>query len=733
MYIFRKFKPLIPIIYTVFLLSDSIIATAQSSSQNIELNRFEQECHTLKTQLNEDLKDDELHESIKAEIYRLLNREKWHTFIGEGWTIGMVTERFAKDIKGAKRLFDQHELGAQASSLILRLRKFLDCEENLANEDWTKYYIEAVEKLNKRQITHRDYVDAQQSLRSSIASLIALTQRLRTINDVYKQNLEGIPTNILVLGKATSTDRDRVKRITVYRNISTSAKSFLSINKSIKLLFSNTKLSSRGLLQNITHHKSGKVEDYGANPVLYTDFHTHYVLQKYRIFPVSLKNQIDSKNPTSQSDSLTASLNEAAKKKAEDSWHTIPEYFVISDINSGALPGDSNNLVYRKNIVYRKAGEMLEQIRSDNITSENRIRSSEQKFMSNRRDISSRKELELESLTEIVKKAMSMIQRLDDTTDFSKLESNLNRIMRSSDDDIEAMENTWGKSINLFFDNNRDLFETQVQNAKEKFEEVIKQRVMTIFTREDDIVSDDDSRIDVAIKLAEKGVRSLCERQKSLVSYQISVFKNGKLESQKANTYYDNGTIVRSIMVVPVVQNIPYSEGTKERVSLLLAHEIQFKQANKKIHKKSGSYDCEVAGRKSHLVTTEKPSNKARDDSNSTGRLFKMTDMEKGLEWVLMPLNDCRMKTEYERDLPAGFALPTIEQLSSLRVFMEHTKKKEVKIRLKPLLESGRYLWSQKARSVFKEEFLVYSLFTGKSVYDPVDACNFSVGVRIFG
>ena len=376
---------------------------------------------------------------------------------------------------------------------------------------------------------------------------------------------------------------------------------------------------------------------------------------------------------------------------------------------------------------------MLTQINNENEISENRIRSIEKKFLKNRQTIENRKNLEIQNLTLVVKKAMSMIQELDNTTDFSKFEDNLKRLMRAGDGDTEAMENIWGKSINLFFVHNTELFEAQMQNAKEDFEKVIQRRVMTIFTREDDIVSDDDSRIDVAIKLAEKGVRSLCERQKSLVSYQISVFRNDKLVSQEADKYYDNGRIGKSIMVVPVVKHIPYLEGTKERVSLLLAHEINFEQDNKGADTIKGADECGLSDRKSQHEKT-KPTKIATGSGNKIiDGTFKMTDMERGLEWLVMPSKECRIKAEYEGDLLPGFKLPTIQQLLSLKTFLNNTKRKEIRMRMKPLLKRGRNLWSRKPRSVFEEEFAVFNLLSGKSIYDPSDACNFAVGVRLFG
>ena len=721
---FKKSAYLYAAVCTVSLCCNGAIAGAVNIPKDNQFKRFELECEALERQLNEDVKDNDFDKALKTEITRVLNPKLWYNFSGTNWTIDKVTDRLTKTISGPSPLL----LGPQAEKLILRLRKHLDCVSNHLSENWTKEYIQKIEKLNKRQIHHRDYEDAKQSIRSSIESLTALTQRLRTIDDVHNQHLEGIPKHILVLGMAQSTDPDNVRNIEVYRNIRDSAETYLSASRSITLLSSQSKLTSKGFVQKITHHESSKVEDSGANPTEYTDSETdqHYVLQKYKIFPVFPKPGIVNGVGEKVNDQVVDRL---AAQKATISWHKAPTYFLIKDADDKNIPGDYNS------ILRRNAREMLDQIESDNLTSQNRVQSSEKNFTSNRHDIYSRRELELQNLNEFIQNAISMIVKLDPTVNFVRLHKHLDDIINSSADDIEKIENIWGAQINNILHKRMSLFSMRVETAKAEFENHIRKRPLIIFTREDEIQSDDISRKQLAVKLAEKAIRSLCLRQKSLVSYRVSVFQNGRLESQRADKYYDSGTITASIMVSPVVQFINYLDGKKPRVSVLLAHEIQFKRARIGSSSVDAVAHCDVAGTVAGAgsinAKTQAKAVEQVDPAQKKG--FRVTDMNAGLEWLLMPLKRCRSKYGYEKELLKGFATPSLPQLLLLKEFLKSTTRADIKRRFGPLLREGRYLWSNKSRSLLKRKYLVFNLKSSKEIYDASDACNFGVGVRPFG
>jgi hypothetical protein len=677
-------------------ISRTSVKKAVAANSTAGLRSFAQACEEVKNWLIGQSTSSSTVEPVRRAIARVLNRNAWKEFAMK-WREKEMIKQLVDDV-GKPAVLQQRKMKYGVEVLIPKMMKHFECVENQTNDEWTEKYIEFVDSLNRKQIESRDYHDLVLSINSSIEKLISLTVRVRTIKDVFKQNLEGVPSGVLVLGKMEIDPDDLDQRpVDSFQSIERNAKVFLR-NSSIKnFIMKDISIAGNRFTNAITRYSSAKIEPSGSDPVYHTFQDEYFVVQRYRIFPVfeRLGSIGTTRNKTSP-----------VLNKVDDGI----SYWTVETNQHPELPESIN--------IRARVAEMLNQIENEESTSSDRILGFEGKYASNLKEIRGKIAEESNRLRGDVSKAQAKILGLDPTYTNSSVATDLEALLSAGDNAIENMRAEWGPGLTKELENKEELFKNNKDQALEVFENHISARTMTIFTKEDELQSTSDTLRELRQKLIERAYRDLDGRKSSLVSYRVSVIRDGKLESEDADQYYDRGRVTRSILMAPVLRDIgDRSQGTKQKLEILLLQEIRFNRRS------SGS------------ITSGNTSEGPAEGGNRPDPVDQeiVADVPRGLEWYLPLKNECWARLEGANKVPSNYEIPTENELETLSDFLKKKDNADLVSLFPYLRDQENYVWAKRARSGLEDEFRTFNLLTRQKEFEPEDSCNYIVGVRRFG
>ena len=669
-----------------------IVSDARSSGGS----SFEDVCKLLEQKLIDTSSDVQVEEPVRRFLTRALRREAWREFEMK-WKDTDMIKQLLEDV-GDPNLLVQTKLDYPMGELVADIMKHFECVESQTSESWTEKYIEFVDNLNKRQIEGRDYRDLVSSIGSSIEKLISLTLRVRTIKDVFKQNLEGVSSGVLVLGRVKGKIDDLDQRPDdVFASIEEGAKEFLKLHGVKRFIMSDISVAGKRFTNTITRFSSAKIEPAGTDPIYHNYLGNYYVIQRYRIFPVFQRRS--SHESTSQTNSRDGSLPAAGE---------TTRYWAVNSVNHEKLPESDS--------VRKFVAEMLRQVETDEKTSRERITGFEGKYASNLQEIRQKISEEGSRLRAEVQNVVAAIASIDPGYSGAKITENLDAFLTATDDKIENMRAEWGPTIEAELSDADDLFTTLIANARAAFEDHISSRTMTIFTKEDGVQGPSDSLRELRQKLIEKAHKNLNGRKASLVSYRVSVIKDNKLESEDADQYYDRGRVRKSVLLTPILRNVGgLRQGTQQKMEVLLLQEVQFSKRTGEYSEGSGSTSA---------VSQNRP--RASDQE-----IF--ADVANSLEWYLPLKSECWGRLESDVQMPVKYEIPALADLTKLSRYLNSEENRDTRALFPYLLDQDNYIWAKRARSGLQDEYQTYNLLTNETSFEPADSCNYVVGVRRFG
>lgn len=99
------------------------------------------------------------------------------------------------------------------------------------------------------------------------------------------------------------------------------------------------------------------------------------------------------------------------------------------------------------------------------------------------------------------------------------------------------------------------------------------------------------------------------------------------------------------------------------------------------------------------------------------------------LAWYLRSDERCGTFGDMQRQLPEGFAIPTLEQLQLFKAFLEASGDRDLQRKYSYLSHSQTEVWSQKEKKYTKYR-ATFRLVSGEIAYhDPETFCGWVVGV----
>jgi len=168
--------------------------------------------------------------------------------------------------------------------VLRRLHETLEGEIDEINRLWDDTYFELLRTYNIG-LEHAHGLEALEAEREAIlTSLGQKSRRIAALEDLYLQNLRGIPTGLVVMGSGTWDGR---QSITEFRKSIERRMGELAAEAGpASLVTASLKVVSNGLASEVIVQQSGGlVEAFESDPYCVARRREHYCVQMFRVFP----------------------------------------------------------------------------------------------------------------------------------------------------------------------------------------------------------------------------------------------------------------------------------------------------------------------------------------------------------------------------------------------------------------------------------------------------------------
>jgi len=574
-----------------------------------------------------------------------------------------------------------NDLGLEKAKKKKYLKNFLvnvnEIVTNISSENekqWGNSYIEKIQAFSDVQTLLQNFMDEKQQLYTAIDTLGSQKKRLHSLTEVFLQQLSGIPTRYLILGKSKWDTANEIG-YQVDNHIANQAASFINSELIGGLIFSNTEIKNAKIVKSVVRNlKSIQVEEHGADPKSEVYEDERYLLQIYRCYP---RYDIDFKQETSPSKNQNTLISVVPKF-----WH-INRVFLEEEANAGIFNKTPDLL--------DEAHTLITDVEKDNKTNIEKILDFEKRYSLSLQVIENKK-------NETIKKLWDMTNLLTKRIYYDlQTDMNMQEIRRQLSRPVNKLENLSFDKIHKV-----DELKTQIEDylatvylkinklKKEKEKDIlnlIQQKRMIVFTiKSKNIGPFDEHPKKEAIKLLQGVMKTLDQRKKQFQSYELSIVEDGKLVSSQVSKFYNEGYPVRYIIYPPVLYHpIP----SILRLSIFLALEVEY---TKKSEKKYCIYD----------------------------------DSSKGVSWFIDNAECYSYDTAINR-LPNNFKFLSKKDVVSFKDFMN--KNKHIKKKHQYLFSSGNEIWT------IEEDWLTRKIFTYDLVLDKLNRhsksfCAFGLGIK---
>jgi len=561
------------------------------------------------------------------------------------------------------------------------LTKVNDIVTDISSENekiWGDTYISKIQKFSEIESLLQNFIDEERQLSTAIDTLIDQKKRLHSLTEVFLQQLSGIPTRYLILGKIKW---DTTKPGYKYDNyISKKASSYINKELAATLIFSNTIIENSTIVRSVIHNiKSIQVEEHGADPKTIQYENERYLMQIYRCYPRYDNNFIEEEDHSGTEENTLIIEFE-------------PEYVHMDD---AFFSSQSMIDHYTKaEGLIEEAKLLVKKVEKENELNINKIEVFDKRYKKSMQIIEDKKNETLKKLWDVTN---VLTERIYYDLHKNKEDINFIDIRNKISKPVSQLENLNIEDINKaseiktrivkYLESKRALIIKLKKKQVENIVNLIKQKKMLVYTiKSKNIGTYDDPKIE-AVKLLKGVLRTLNQRKKQFQAYELSVVDNGNLVTSKVSSYYNEGFPTRCLIFPAVLQH-PVKQAL--RLSLFLALEVEY---------------------------TKK---------SDQEKLLVYQDSNNNLSWFL-DINECFSFDESKKRLPAHFRFPTKDQMLQFRNFLANNQL--IMDKHLYLLKGGNEMWTR------EDDFMTGKIFTYDYAQEKFSRhsksfCAFSIGVK---
>ncbi|CAN2042786.1 conserved hypothetical protein [Candidatus Magnetomoraceae bacterium gMMP-15] len=578
------------------------------------------------------------------------------------------------------------------------------------NQQWSKDYLDLVKNFNLAQINLQSFQETADSLNNALDTYLTLHKRLLSVEEVYLQNLKGVDTTFLVLG-ISQWDTHTQKSNECFNTIVKGGKAFVRQEfENTALIFSHTSMEEFRIKKDIIRsYSGGQIEEYETDPLLFQDETTMIAVQQYRVFPefpkIGSSKMPDIEIPDDEKS--VPSGNYYLPLKTDNTSNSFQADIFLKQL-SNIIDDAKNFLGYSKESIadnlFDKIKHLLNKVQKKNKISLDQIINFNTQYNSDIEPIEDEINQTGRKISNDLNKLIKKIVNIDPKAEISSLTRDITNFLKSSEPEEsynfkDSIKNRLNKIKKTLFFEHRD-------QAEHQLTEKIQKRKMLIFTIQSEFVPGGALAGSIPPKILTEALKRLKIRKERLVSYEFSIVEDRVLVNHQAAQYYDNGTVVRYFMPVPVLsfQKSIESGGTVAKMSILLALEIEY-----------------VKREENNLQSY-------RSEKDFINRTFH--DKENNLIWLIGNEEDCLTYNEIEDILPNDFNIPTIKQLNLLNLFLNKDTSKALYQKYKYLFQSRTELWTAKFKKYTKKRATFQMSSEIIEYHNPDSYCGLAVAVK---
>jgi hypothetical protein len=554
---------------------------------------------------------------------------------------------------------------------------------NDRNKDWTDEYLAKIQLYNESRASSQNFSDELSQFSSSLENLLSQKKRQHSLTRIYLQNMAGIPTTYLIIGKSSWDINSKIPPLTIFEQITHHAAHFIVSELSASLIFSDTKIVNSKISSDVVKStKKVRVEEFETDPIYFPHGSTCYVIHKYRSYPLYQIPKADQ-------------LDQTAQKSSLDITKDI-QYWNIEPATISKFQKDNR---FPKSLI-KQASKQLADIKTENSASIAQIQGFAKKYKESWDMIGQKQTNIILKINGIKRLILEKIDKIVTAEEFqTQLTDPLIELQNT--DDIENAEDlkekmiSWLRKLGNQFQDQKETVENDINNW-------LKNRNMIVFTSKSEIMSVGETPNNVASRLLSSAITSLEKRKRQLISYKLSTVKNGRLVSHEAEDFYNDGLPIRYLISPPILTFLSNSSGESQfyNVSMFLAWEVQYTEQTTK-----------ASENKSLAI---KPPNIYFDQNQQVSWFF-------GKE-------ECFSFSEAGQMLPKGFKLPKRSDMPALRNFINQPGMAHLRNQFNYLFQSGTELWTGEQSSV-TDKVYTYNVTANEVFSHSASSCCYVVGV----
>lgn len=616
------------------------------------------------------------------------------------------------------------------------------------NTQWNQEYLDLVQNYYNSQLDLQTYRETRNNFVLTLINYREIKNRIQSIQDVYKQNLQGVPTTYLIIGKREwNSAFETVSKN--YSLIAEGAQLFVKneLSKKTGLIFSETSVKDYTITKDVIKKFSGGItESYEIDPLVFTAYGTSYVVHMYRCYPRFVEEgEIQQVEQTGSSD------KEAAPAPGTRYENIVSQDFqaIIDKLN---IKLDLESIKKYQN----KIKELVLEVSTENQKSAEIIYEFDKKYREQMESIQIPKSNTEDSIKTLLNKIAGNTNKIK--FDALPLQMEVGKIISGTLELSNVKGEEIPRSVRDYLDEIESLFSEKERQSRKRFEDQIRSRRMIILTNKQEYLASGVNKLSFNYDLLDGALETLSDRKTKLIDYDLTVIKEGRLVSYKdAKSFKRTGRVTRYIIVPPI---LTYIDAESMRLSLFLAQEIEFREnpidaqaqsepvpptPQKEIEPDDGKSKSSEATPKGKEEVPPKnndrkpkyPEKKPEADQKpdiiippaDEGRF--LADPNTHLEWMIY-LKDGKPRSlsfqDGQRVLPEGFSIPTIEQLESLRAFLITPPKDKAAKDFFPLLKRKRGVWSRERSNI--GNYYIYQFKDANKEDKVPDAQCYVIGVR---
>jgi len=252
----------------------------------------------------------------------------------------------------------------------------------------------------------------------------------------------------------------------------------------------------------------------------------------------------------------------------------------------------------------------------------------------------------------------------------------------------------WLRKESKYFQNRKEGAELDISNW-------LKNRNMIVFTSKSEIMGLGEKPSKVAARLLSSAIKTLKNRKKQLISYELSTVEHGQLVSYKGEDFYNDGLPIRYMILPPILTYVGSPGGSQFfNISLFLALEVQYSEQN--MH--------------------QKPGKSTQDQSNI------YFDKKNNISWFFSK-EECYSYEEAIKLLPANFSLPLKKHLNLLNAFVNLSESSSIRNNFNYLIQPGSEVWTGD-KSLITDKIYTYIPNANEVSSHDASFCGYVIGVK---